>query len=407
MKNEAARSACKEEKAEDGDREDYRDYAEEVKHLFGKAAEEPQEDEGHEDQEEENQQDCEEHAEDIGEELIVWSINVTSLNTTKEILAETDAHIVLIQEHSCTNAQLAKCKKELRKSGWNLHASPTTQGAKGSGVACMVKMPIIAVPWRATSQAFKELHNIGRCGIYECEVGGDKIVLVNVYGATGGHQDTDAAQKTDYIMAAVQEEMEMKDMKGARIYLCGDINADVEDIPVMHDLVSNQGWQDLGERAAIWGRQPCEPTCKAPNAMQENRRDYILSNPEGFPKVLDYQVIRCDNFSVHQPIQMKLRVKDLKVEKDILYKPLDAKERFDEKIEKMYEENQSCQHYENEVEHKTKEQIRKEELQKILPIIRIQNESRKTAKSRSVSVISGKKTYWICTSFNTLLQLLC
>ena len=144
----------------------------------------------------------------------------------------------------------------------------------------------------------------------------------------------EAAQKTDYILAAIQEEMEEVGTKDANIYICGDLNAEPEDVPIFYDLAQNHGWQDLGEKADIWGKSCCEPTCKAPSATQESRRDCILVNPEAFTKIEDFEVIRCDTFSVHQPIQIKIEVESLEVTKDVLYKPTDAKDKFEDKVEK-------------------------------------------------------------------------
>ena len=35
--------------------------------------------------------------------------------------------------------------------------------------------------------------------------------------------------------------------------ICGDLNADTEDIPIVHDLIEEQSWKDAGAWAHLWG----------------------------------------------------------------------------------------------------------------------------------------------------------
>ena len=134
-----------EKRVNEGCQEDVDERAlikEDLTHMFGQ---ERSDDEGstdapsadEEDTESEDEDDREEHPQledcklEVEDEVIIWSINTTSLNTAKEALAKVKAHLIFIQEHSCTPAMLKRCEKYLRARGWSIHASPAGPSIKG------------------------------------------------------------------------------------------------------------------------------------------------------------------------------------------------------------------------------------------------------------------------------------
>ena len=66
-------------------------------------------------------------------------------------------------------------------------------------------------PWAEGGDTYRALHELGRCMILQTEINGKPMAIANVYGATGGHGCTEAAQKTDMIIDAVLEEFRFGD----------------------------------------------------------------------------------------------------------------------------------------------------------------------------------------------------
>ena len=134
--------------------------------------------------------------------------------------------------------------------------------------------------------------------------------MANVYGYTGGHTDIEAAQGTDDTIAVVLEQIGKK-IKRVPIMIVGDLNADVEDLLLLYDLVKEHRWRDFGASANIWGGEAKQPTCFALNSSEATRRDYMIVSPLWFKSVAGFEVTPCDSFSVHQPINMKVHLGNL------------------------------------------------------------------------------------------------
>ena len=107
---------------------------------------------------------------------------------------------------------------------------------KGMGVAVMARSPLKLVPHVTNSQDYHKYHNLGRLAMYHAEIAGQEVVMANVYGCTGGHTDIEAAQGTDDIIAVVLEQVGKK-IKKVPVLIVGDLNAEVDDLPLLSDLV--------------------------------------------------------------------------------------------------------------------------------------------------------------------------
>ena len=83
-----------------------------------------------------------------------------------------------------------------------------------------------------------------------------------MYSYTGGHRDGLAANRTDHLLQAALDELQH--MPETPCLILGDLNAEPSDLPTLRKLQS-LGWVDLASSAAIWGREPNQPTCKSPN----------------------------------------------------------------------------------------------------------------------------------------------
>ena len=82
----------------------------------------------------------------------------------------------------------------------------------------------------------------------------------NFYGQTGGHENEDAAKKTDDILEVLVAEMGGH----GSIPKCvvGDLNAEPEDIPMARYLIEGEGWVDCGAVAEVWGASVLNPSVR-------------------------------------------------------------------------------------------------------------------------------------------------
>ena len=106
-----------------------------------------------------------------GEEevLDISSINITSLKTQGGRLAERSGHAIFIQEHSSTLPEIAAWAADARKKGWEVRATPCgpNQAGRGSGVGALVRQPLQIIPWKATTEDYQQVHDLGRAALYK------------------------------------------------------------------------------------------------------------------------------------------------------------------------------------------------------------------------------------------------
>ena len=119
----------------------------------------------------------------------------------------------------------------------------------------MARSPIKLVPHVTADPDYQRLHGLGRLAIYLLEIGGQEVWIANVYGHTGGHTDTEAAQATDEIIQVAVEQIGKKINK-CPVLILGDLNADLADLPVLclvdpHEYVVARGVDDLKQLRAV------------------------------------------------------------------------------------------------------------------------------------------------------------
>ena len=93
--------------------------------------------------------------------------------------------------------EIAAWAADARKKGWEVRATPCgpNQAGRGSGVGALVRQPLQIIPWKATTEEYQQVHDLGRAALYKLEIDGKMMIFGVLYGATGGHGDTEAAQK--------------------------------------------------------------------------------------------------------------------------------------------------------------------------------------------------------------------
>ena len=104
------------------------------------------------------------------------------------------------------------------------------------------------------------------------------------------------------------------------IILLGDLNVDTNEIPAISRLIDELGWVDAGGKAQIWGGEPNQPTCKAPNANKANRRDYSFISPELGSRIASFSVQYSDAYPFHQPLDLVLKCECTDPPKEVFLK---------------------------------------------------------------------------------------
>ena len=106
-------------------------------------------------------------------------------------------------------------------------------------------------------------------------------------------------------------------------FVVGDNNATTAGIMTLNLALQTpneerHAWHDLGALAELWGQTPCEPTCKAYNAEQPTRRDYVFANTEGLEIVEHFEVSWKDLYAVHATISFTLNLEQLDEKKRVV-----------------------------------------------------------------------------------------
>ncbi len=127
----------------------------------------------------------------------------------------------------------------------------------GVGAAC--REPHMLVMLEPRSENFKAAQKMGRLAAFALEFEEASVVFFVIYGWTGGHTDNAAAQRTDSLFEAIEEEASLLP-QGPKCIL-GDVNADVDDLPTLEAMVDQGGWTDCGNQAHIWGGAPDQTAC--------------------------------------------------------------------------------------------------------------------------------------------------
>ena len=139
------------------------------------------------------------------------------------------------------------------------------------------------------------------------------------------------AAKTNQLFHAIQLEISAQP-KGPTL-IVGDVNADIDCIPVLHNLVTAGHFIDVGAHADAFGQAPNQPTCMARNSTKPTRRDFVFSSPDLFPAFKQFQVVRADVTPVHATILFQLKWDLLPHSTLVAHKPASLGERLYQHID--------------------------------------------------------------------------
>ena len=143
--------------------------------------------------------------ENRGKHFYFESSNVTSMLSHAAGVAERGADAFALQEHSCPPSDLAKVSKALAETKHKWFCGPLVPDVRhnlgGVGlVAPRMRKNTIVKP---RTEAFTQAVQTGRVQAYALDIGAHTVIFCyNVYGYTGGHENTRQAKKTALLFEA-------------------------------------------------------------------------------------------------------------------------------------------------------------------------------------------------------------
>jgi hypothetical protein len=161
------------------------------------------------------------------------------------------------------------------------------------------------------------------------------MFVYNTYNYTGGHTNKAQAHKTNLIWDAICKEIAAHPRGPTCV--CGDLNAEPGDIPILSNLLAREGWVDLGAKAQIWGQPPGEYTCITSNTKIPTRRDYVFVNPDLFPMITNFCVDHDEIYPTHATLRFRVSPDHVSHHKSILQRPLPLHELLDDHFQRTHD----------------------------------------------------------------------
>ena len=270
--------------------------------------------------------------------MIFEVVNITSAITNEKQMLERKAMIVAFQEHAVEGKEAAEFKQQAFEANREMVLGPIDPelGRKTAGVGFSSQKGLLHMPIKAETKDYQDAIKTGRLLAHQWELLTAVLQVGNIYGWTGGVKGSKAADRTNDLLAIIANEFDMQEV-GPKM-IVGDLNGDLESLPIIQHLINDRGWVDLGSQEQLCGGTAEEPTCNVNAKCKESRRDFILVNDMLFDAAAGYRVSKEDLFPTHRPIQVSLDLAKLKVEKRTLRKPMSAADAFEEKVARICEE---------------------------------------------------------------------
>ena len=135
-------------------------------------------------------------------------------------------------------------------------------------------------------------------------------------------------------------------------------------------------------------------TCNVRAAVDATRRDFILVNEEMLDAIQGFRVMEEDTYPTHQPIQVSINLKKLKVEQRLLRKPTSAAEAFEDKIAEKLKEDDKLK--ENDVRKEEKKKLHghmKDQIEKRIHRLEHAKHTRNTDRLWDLIVASMEESF--------------
>ena len=194
----------------------------------------------------------------------------------------------------------------------------------------------------AKSQDFQNIRDLGRVGLYTIQLSQDLFVMVYIcYGYIGGTTDKNACNQINEYLQCICDDMQLQP-PGPKL-IVGDLNASIEKLWVLKDLVDQGALFDIGAIAAKYGGVDAQVTCKAHNTEKETRRDYVFANKDAESLITAFEVDDGSLFSVHKVLRVGLKTSHIRQEHNVVEMPLGFQEVLQDVCVNIYGEQNATE----------------------------------------------------------------
>lgn len=176
--------------------------------------------------------------------IIGETINITSMKTNGQATMMRKTHFLAFQEHVTDKQESQRIKGAMAKIGIRMLAGPADpEHAKKSGeVGMLSHSPLRPIAMKAITDDFEDAMKSGRLAAYILGIANATILVMVIYGLSGGHQNEEATARTNDLFIMARQEMSLQAF-GLQM-LMGDINGEAEDFPCLQEMVLEEGWTD-------------------------------------------------------------------------------------------------------------------------------------------------------------------
>ena len=207
---------------------------------------------------------------------------MTSAISNQTSILDQGVNVMAVQEHCVDEAAAARFKAEAKLQGWESYLGPTDpeHTKKSAGVGFLWKGGVDLMPITPCTKDYADAVATGRLLIMHYETTDGLSFLTNVYGWTGGSLGSIAAGRTNDLLKIAWNELALQ--PDGRSLMCGDINGDTVNFPILHALLQDGALIDIGANEQLTQKTAPDYTRQAKLGGIETRLDYILSTQQAW-----------------------------------------------------------------------------------------------------------------------------
>ena len=259
-----------------------------------------------------------------GPGFVLAICNITHLKNNVSIVKNLKFDALAVTEHSIVGQQVMEVRT-LLGSNYKLHLSKLDKeyehNTGGTGLVNNSAKHVKSI--KPICSTLAGLIDQGRIGLYNVEVCANVFCAVYVlYCYTNGDCVSDARERTCDMLDVVYNDFNLQP-DGPKL-IVGDFNCSISNIPHISQEVAAGKLFDIGAIASTYGGTDCQNTCKAYNALDASRKDFVLANPAAERIIDKFEVLDSTGVSVHSVINVTFKgdVPIRKFSKIMLPKPI-------------------------------------------------------------------------------------
>ena len=273
---------------------------------------------------------------EVRQEVVIRHFNTTHLDKNGHILLAQDCDIVGVVEHKLSKEQSTCWMGRFRDALWNFMPSPADERGKTplAGVGIGSRNHITQINHPIKTECCKQMNEAGRISKCLLDVGWESNIRIYVgYVQAGGSKA--ARNTTEAMVDAARGEMQGEETLPT--FFMADFNATPSSIEAVREMIDDDLWEDIGEKADWWGGNPNEPTCKQRAGGRATRFDGILANMWALPLIKDFKVCEDEQIPTHSVLQLTLAANHAQKGRDYVKTLPSVKKLFDDHTATKYE----------------------------------------------------------------------